>query len=538
MSDLITIPWEDNFETTLTQSRNGGVGDVLVNDIPTSTIASGEKSYIVVNPGKSNMQVARVSWWSASPSKKFIVDSITVDEGNATPYTQKTHSANSVIRFSNNYQFWKDIQTAVNSKADETELVSRFANFTLTNSEIEASGNMTFKDDNNPAITLTQLASGSGSDTKVAITNNDTTTGTLDVKLTAGDGIKKTVVNPGASETLDMDVDTADTSTFVKESSWAADEGKVPVLDEVGKLDNPFIGKLDTFVFGDGSDGDVIISTDTTLVRDMYYNNLTINSTKTLYPNWYRIFVKETLLNNGTISQNGNNWTNWVAVSSDTVWSAWWAAVNGGTLNAGVAWWTGWSAKNIYGWGSYTPATVPTTNILTYSANNWAAGGASETASALNWWVSKRWVMYNVVFDMSKLILMVLWLASFNTVQYKVSGSAAWWGGTVQNASSPQNQWTWGGGGSSWGLIWISAKIFNNAWTITAIGWNGGNGVNTQIDSWWGGGWHGGFLFLIIQTLTNLWTVTLTWGTWGTNGWWSWTAGANWWDWSVIQTTV
>lgn len=30
--------------------------------------------------------------------------------------------------------------------------------------------------------------------------------------------------------------------------------------------------------FGSGSDGDVTISTNTTLTQDMYYNNLTINS--------------------------------------------------------------------------------------------------------------------------------------------------------------------------------------------------------------------------------------------------------------------
>ena len=34
--------------------------------------------------------------------------------------------------------------------------------------------------------------------------------------------------------------------------------------------------------FGDGNDGDVTISEDTTLTRTMYYNNLTINSTKIL----------------------------------------------------------------------------------------------------------------------------------------------------------------------------------------------------------------------------------------------------------------
>lgn len=122
MSDLITIPAEDNFETTLSQAWNGAIGDVLVNDVPVSTIASGEKSYIVVNPGQSNMQVARVSSWATTPTKKFVVDSLAVNEGNATAYTQKSHSANSVVRFSNNYQFWKDIQTAVNSKLDSTEL--------------------------------------------------------------------------------------------------------------------------------------------------------------------------------------------------------------------------------------------------------------------------------------------------------------------------------------------------------------------------------------------------------------------------------
>jgi hypothetical protein len=60
-------------------------------------------------------------------------------------------------------------------------------------------------------------------------------------------------------------------------------------------------------VFGDGSDGDVTISSDTSLSTDMYYNNLTINSGKALTCNGYRIFVKGTLTNNGTIKSNGGN---------------------------------------------------------------------------------------------------------------------------------------------------------------------------------------------------------------------------------------
>jgi hypothetical protein len=63
---------------------------------------------------------------------------------------------------------------------------------------------------------------------------------------------------------------------------------------------------------GDGSDGNVIISSGvTTLVRDMFYNNLTINGTGQIFCNCYRIFVKGILdLTNapvGAINANGAN---------------------------------------------------------------------------------------------------------------------------------------------------------------------------------------------------------------------------------------
>lgn len=58
---------------------------------------------------------------------------------------------------------------------------------------------------------------------------------------------------------------------------------------------------------GDGSDGNVVISSNTTLTRDMYYNNLTINSGNTLYTNGFRIFVKNILVNKGTIDCSGSN---------------------------------------------------------------------------------------------------------------------------------------------------------------------------------------------------------------------------------------
>lgn len=62
-------------------------------------------------------------------------------------------------------------------------------------------------------------------------------------------------------------------------------------------------------IFGDGSDGDVTISANTTLSTDMFYNNLTINTGVTLNTGGFRIFVKGTLtlVGTATIARNGTS---------------------------------------------------------------------------------------------------------------------------------------------------------------------------------------------------------------------------------------
>ncbi len=54
-------------------------------------------------------------------------------------------------------------------------------------------------------------------------------------------------------------------------------------------------------LYGNGVDGTVVISTNTFLSRDMYYDSLTVNSSVTLFTNGFKVFVKNTLTNNGTI---------------------------------------------------------------------------------------------------------------------------------------------------------------------------------------------------------------------------------------------
>ena len=60
-----------------------------------------------------------------------------------------------------------------------------------------------------------------------------------------------------------------------------------------------------TKLFGDGSDGVVAITSNTSLARDMYYKDLTVTSCF-LTTNGFRVFVKDTLhLNAATIRHNG-----------------------------------------------------------------------------------------------------------------------------------------------------------------------------------------------------------------------------------------
>jgi len=72
--------------------------------------------------------------------------------------------------------------------------------------------------------------------------------------------------------------------------------------------------------FGDGSDGDVTISSNTTLTETKFYNNLTINAGITLdgTASPQVIYVKDTLTINGTISMSGKGTSPTGAVGGDS----------------------------------------------------------------------------------------------------------------------------------------------------------------------------------------------------------------------------
>ena len=225
--------------------------------------------------------------------------------------------------------------------------------------------------------------------------------------------------------------------------------------------------------FGDGSDGDVTVSVNTTLTRDMNYNNLTIDSGVTLYPDGYVIYVCDTLIVNGTISRNGNNGiyeVGGLALPTKTVGGS---GAGGGTTGPqqnlkvdgesvdGIAFSTGGSgrprAPDPGGVGGVTENGYTVTNenvddIINYAGNRLGGPG----------------------------------------------GGSAW--DYVYSAGGGYGF----GGGSGGGVIYIRANniIINVTGHITTVGGDGGLFSFTGISSYAGGG-GGGAVVLVSVTYTN-----------------------------------
>lgn len=64
------------------------------------------------------MQIAEITDYD-STAKTLTVSSISFEKGLGISSTAQDHSTGSKVIISDNYQFWEDIQTAINSKLDK-----------------------------------------------------------------------------------------------------------------------------------------------------------------------------------------------------------------------------------------------------------------------------------------------------------------------------------------------------------------------------------------------------------------------------------
>jgi hypothetical protein len=283
--------------------------------------------------------------------------------------------------------------------------------------------------------------------------------------------------------------------------------------------DNKFVtaDTLDVSIFGDGSDGDVTISSPTTITRDMYYNNLVL--TDTLTTNGFRVFVKGTVSGAGKIANNGS------------------AGGNGTTGGAGGAGGTAHTGYFINVAGVAAPncvnnsnaiagndGTSPTDALHIAVAGNGGKGGRGDSGAgaAPNGGTGGTGVITTQVIGKLALnTIHLIRLSNGTNVTYKIGGSGGSGGTGGDTNFGSTTSGSGGGGGASGGLVFLCAKIWSGTFTIEAKGGGGGNGGNASGDAaggGGGGGGSGGFALTIYKTKTWTGSYVLTGGAGGERG--------------------
>lgn len=238
--------------------------------------------------------------------------------------------------------------------------------------------------------------------------------------------------------------------------------------------------------YGTGADGDVTISSPTTLTRDMYYHNLTVNSTLTT--NGYRIFVS------GTLSGNGSGTIDYGAPNPGI------AATSISDAAAPASSGAGQFRTNPGGAGEGN--VVSNHSLGGKGGVGGHAGTSSNTGTAPGTVSQFVGVLPSVLRSSATLAIDILGtdIGSYTGgTGGSGGGSGAAAGGTAAGGSS---------GGSGGGLIWIAALIWAGTFTIKSIGANGGDFYNGGAGSFGvggpGGGGGGGAAIIIFGTKT--WT--------------------------------
>lgn len=260
--------------------------------------------------------------------------------------------------------------------------------------------------------------------------------------------------------------------------------------------------------FGDGSDGDVTISSGTTtLTRNMYYHNLTINGTGSIAAAGYQIFVSGTLdIGNAPAGAIKRTVQSGGAAAADVAGAAATAhaEVMAGGAGQGLIGKTGATSGNV---GTASTQAVKT-NIMqgglsgkTSAAGNGDAGGTHNGGAG----VAKP----ATVASMVSLPLHSFALSLFNTLaQGGVGGAGGPSGGAGGGGAKGGGG---GGGGSGGGVLDIRANIINRgastaASAIQSLGGDGGKGGDGTIAGGGGSGGAGGgggMVQIAYRTLTG-----------------------------------
>ena len=432
-----------------------------------------------------------------------------------------------------------------------TNIDSDYLYFSTSTERIQStgSGDMTFTDTNSGATwTLTQLANasalteGDGVDISANVISVIPST-TLGYTFDTGGYLYRPVDSTLTATSTGLSVNTSTVVSQIATSTPTAD--KIPIADGSGEIDIDWLPTLlNAIAFSDGSDGEVTLSASTTLISDMYYNNLTVDSGVVLNTGGYRIFVKGTLTNNGTISRDGNIGGNGtdatagfigdkgvggVALASGTIYGGLAGGdgadgvkaqnsttdgkngTAGGDLDPSITNVNG-TAGGSGGTGGLTPGTGGTGGTATIETNNFNFG--AFTSGVLDSETTIKYIPYLLNGN-----------SSFNTLSSSASCGGGGSGYAIADPTSNASSGGAGGAGGNAGIVYIQANIIINNGTISVIGGAGGdagesfttNGaVAAASGSGGGAGGSGGLVVLVYTSYPTTGTVTISGGAGGT----------------------
>ena len=277
-------------------------------------------------------------------------------------------------------------------------------------------------------------------------------------------------------------------------------------------------------LFGDGSDGDVVVSTSINLTRDMFYNNLTVESGGIINTKSFRIFVKDQFIKKpgGILKNNGNNGAN----GNTTTGGAGGVAVASGSLPGGIAGGDGGRGGNTGSYGEPGDDGTDASKSLGSAGSGGGGGGNGSSgfgysASAGGDGGSQTGTVFNIINSFFSAYYLIDILPSI--VALTISAGSGGGGG---GGSSTTHRTSGGGAGSTGGLIWIAANrmFIEGTDEIQCDSGNGGNGVDgndgnpAEGGGGGGAGGSGGVIILIYGEKTGTGTLSVDKGAGGTGG--------------------
>lgn len=245
----LNYPLQDGFETILTQDLTAAGTTAYIKVAPTFNFPAGVKTYVVINPQKSNMELVEIDAYDSSAKTLNITTrGLSLSQGVAG--TAYSHSTGSRVLISDNMKFWKDLSDTFGSKADVAGTTFTGAigfsgtdhfgvkHIQLTEAQRDAltpqngyiiynttSGELQYYDGG--AWQSVGTASVPNASTTVAGIVEEATAAEVGAGTATGGTGARTFINAGSC---------------VKTSSGVSDENKIPVLDATGKLANGFTG--------------------------------------------------------------------------------------------------------------------------------------------------------------------------------------------------------------------------------------------------------------------------------------------------------